>query len=333
MFQGRGISARCPILRIGRALRRTCPADEKVVPRFPLACSCNRACRFLVGAGDRLDGIPTGCLWPTLRVPIAYVNCPEGLARGWTRADMQRVARQVRTRCGRSPTEPPPPTEGLAETPETYRSAVAAGQRPAPSARPPGAGCLSSCARSVAAWTLSRRVAPGRSARLDHPLEKPHGGHRTLGARWQEEDGEGASSAEAVEPPGRARWRRDVGEGRADQVVSIERQADGDLIATWQDGGVPVVMRYTPPSVTGLADFPVPPESMVDNPASLLTALRDASETAEPASIRFALDHLELCGDSGTISATDSRQVLVRCGRSPTEPPPPTEGLQEARET
>ncbi|HPM82332.1 MAG TPA: hypothetical protein PLF81_16605 [Candidatus Anammoximicrobium sp.] len=122
-------------------------------------------------------------------------------------------------------------------------------------------------------------------------------------------------------------------EGRSDQVVSIERQADGDLIATWQDTNVPVMMRYSPPDAAELGDFPAPPESMVDNPASLLTALRDASETAEPASIRFALDHLELCGDSGTISATDSRQVLVRCGRSPTEPPPPTEGLQETRET
>ena len=103
-------------------------------------------------------------------------------------------------------------------------------------------------------------------------------------------------------------------EGRADQVVSIERQADGDLIATWQDASVPVVMRYTPPDAAELADFPAPPEPMADNPASLLTALRDASETAEPASIRFALDHLELCGDSGTISATDSRQVLVQTG-------------------
>ena len=104
-------------------------------------------------------------------------------------------------------------------------------------------------------------------------------------------------------------------EGRADQVISIERQADGDLIATWQDANVPVVMRYTPPEAAELADFPAPPEPMIDNPASLLTALRDASETAEPASIRFALDHLELCGDSGTLSATDSRQVLVQTVR------------------
>ncbi len=121
--------------------------------------------------------------------------------------------------------------------------------------------------------------------------------------------------------------------GRADQVVSSERQADGDLIATWQDASVPVAMRYTPPEDARLADFPAPPEPMADNPSSLLTALRDAGETAEPASIRFALDHLELCGDSGTLSGTHSRQVLVRCGRSPTEPPPPTGGLPEALET
>jgi hypothetical protein len=65
-------------------------------------------------------------------------------------------------------------------------------------------------------------------------------------------------------------------------------------LATWQDGDVPMVMRYTPPESVEIADFPAPPDSMLDNPASLLTALRDASETAEPASIRFALDHLEL---------------------------------------
>ena len=103
-------------------------------------------------------------------------------------------------------------------------------------------------------------------------------------------------------------------EGRSDQVVSIERQADGDLIATWQDTSVPVVMRYSPPDAAEPGDFPTPPDSMTDNPTALVTALRDASETAEPASIRFALDHLELCGDSGTISATDSRQVLVQTG-------------------
>ena len=76
-------------------------------------------------------------------------------------------------------------------------------------------------------------------------------------------------------------------QGRWDQVVSIERQPDGDAIATWQDASVPVMMRYTPPDATELVDFPAPPKSMIDNPASLLTALRDASETAEPPSIRF----------------------------------------------
>ena len=43
-------------------------------------------------------------------------------------------------------------------------------------------------------------------------------------------------------------------QGRSDQVVSIEWQADGDLIATWHDASVPVVMRYTPPDAAELAD-------------------------------------------------------------------------------
>jgi hypothetical protein len=32
-----------------------------------------------------------------------------------------------------------------------------------------------------------------------------------------------------------------------DPFFQPERQADGDVIATWQDASVPVVMRYTPP--------------------------------------------------------------------------------------
>ncbi|MCY2994858.1 MAG: hypothetical protein NTY19_44405, partial [Planctomycetota bacterium] len=43
-------------------------------------------------------------------------------------------------------------------------------------------------------------------------------------------------------------------QGRSDQVVSIERQADGDRIATWHDASVPVVMRYTHPDAAELAD-------------------------------------------------------------------------------
>ena len=43
-------------------------------------------------------------------------------------------------------------------------------------------------------------------------------------------------------------------QGRLDQVVSIERQPDGDLLATWHDASVPVVMRYTPPDAAELAD-------------------------------------------------------------------------------
>lgn len=122
-------------------------------------------------------------------------------------------------------------------------------------------------------------------------------------------------------------------EGRSDEVVSIERGTGGQLTATWRDSGTPVLMQYASASSSGLDAFSVLPDQMADNPISLLAALRDASQIAQPASTRFALDHLELCGDSGTVTATDGNQVLVRCDRSPTEPPPPTEGLLEARET
>ena len=105
-------------------------------------------------------------------------------------------------------------------------------------------------------------------------------------------------------------------EGRSDEIVTIERQADGDLLATWRDKGVPVVMRYTPPNAATLDEFPTSDGPMTDNAASLLTALRDASQIADPASTRFALEHIELCGDSGTIAATDGRQVLVQRGFS-----------------
>jgi len=105
-------------------------------------------------------------------------------------------------------------------------------------------------------------------------------------------------------------------EGRSDDIVSIGRQDDGDLLVTWRDKGVPVLMRYTPPNTAVLDEFPEPAEPMADNPGSLLTALRDASQIAEPASARYALDHIELCGDSGAIAATDGRQVLVQRGFS-----------------
>jgi hypothetical protein len=101
-------------------------------------------------------------------------------------------------------------------------------------------------------------------------------------------------------------------EGRSDEIVSIERQEDGDLLATWRDKGVPVLMRYTPPNAATLDEFPTSPQTMTDNPASLLAALRDACQIADPTSTRFALDYIELCGDSGTIAATDGRPIRAR---------------------
>jgi hypothetical protein len=105
-------------------------------------------------------------------------------------------------------------------------------------------------------------------------------------------------------------------EGRSDEIVTIERQNDGEILATWRDKGVPVLMSYSSPNAAALDEFPTSAETMTENPASLLTALREACQIADPASSRYALDHIELCGDSGTIVATDGRQVLVQRGFS-----------------
>jgi hypothetical protein len=105
-------------------------------------------------------------------------------------------------------------------------------------------------------------------------------------------------------------------EGRSDEIVTIERQNDGEILATWRDKGVPVLMSYSSPNAAALDEFPTSAETITENPASLLTALREACQIADPASTRYALDYIELCGDSGTIVATDGRQVLVQRGFS-----------------
>ena len=56
------------------------------------------------------------------------------------------------------------------------------------------------------------------------------------------------------------------------------------------------------------------PKKLIKNPPELLRALHDAGETTSPDSTRFSLGHLQLRGTSGTIAATDGRQLLVQSG-------------------
>ena len=56
------------------------------------------------------------------------------------------------------------------------------------------------------------------------------------------------------------------------------------------------------------------PETFAENPPGCLQALADAGETCDPDSTRYALGHLQLRGEQGSIGATDGRQLLVQSG-------------------
>ncbi len=53
---------------------------------------------------------------------------------------------------------------------------------------------------------------------------------------------------------------------------------------------------------------------MVEQNADLISALKEASETADPLAVRMALGCLELCGETGEIAATDAHQLLLQKG-------------------
>jgi hypothetical protein len=55
---------------------------------------------------------------------------------------------------------------------------------------------------------------------------------------------------------------------------------------------------------------------MAENPPELLGAWRDAAQTTDPESARFALGCVQLNGKAGTVVATDGRQALVQSGFS-----------------
>ena len=101
-------------------------------------------------------------------------------------------------------------------------------------------------------------------------------------------------------------------EGRKDQPVTIERLSGGHVAASWRDGDVPQMIRYD--AVPDGGEFPTLPETFAQNPPMLLPALRDAGSTTDPDCARFALDHVQLRGSTGTVAATDGRQLLLHGG-------------------
>ncbi len=101
--------------------------------------------------------------------------------------------------------------------------------------------------------------------------------------------------------------------GAKQDDVSLEPASDGQVVASWNDG-IPQIVQYSPPGPRGRTKFPSVPEKLVHAPPSLVPALHDAMETADPDAIRYAMNHIQLDGKGDRIVATDGRQVLVQTG-------------------
>ena len=103
-------------------------------------------------------------------------------------------------------------------------------------------------------------------------------------------------------------------EGKKDDPVEIQPASKGRVTAQWRDGNVPQIIQYdvTLPAEPDI--FPGLPDTLVENPVSILDALHEAGETRDPGSVRFALGCLRLRAKNGEIAATDGRQLIVQSG-------------------
>jgi hypothetical protein len=108
----------------------------------------------------------------------------------------------------------------------------------------------------------------------------------------------------------------DVQGARLEPVFLNQRRA-GVIGASWQDKGVFHDLEYDAPEpLPDSPAFPSAPAQWSDNPAVMLDALRNAYETTDTESKRYALGCIQIRGADGVIGATDGRQLLKQAGFS-----------------
>ena len=103
-------------------------------------------------------------------------------------------------------------------------------------------------------------------------------------------------------------------EGRDEAAVVLEALTPDRTVARWSDRGIPRSREYTVAPIEGLAAFPEPTGNWTEASPGLLQALAEATATAAEEDSRYALGCLALRGDTGSIAATDGRQVLIQGG-------------------
>lgn len=102
-------------------------------------------------------------------------------------------------------------------------------------------------------------------------------------------------------------------EGSTNDAVLINVLASG-VEAQWTADSVPQTRTY---DLDNSSEATGPPDlALTTNPVSLLSALSEATQTCDSSSTRYALDCIQLRGSTGSIAATDSRQLFVESGFS-----------------
>lgn len=103
-------------------------------------------------------------------------------------------------------------------------------------------------------------------------------------------------------------------QGTKTEPVFLNRRRDGVVGASWQEAGVFRDLEYDAPDPgAAVLTFPDLPTQFTDNPPELLSALRDAYDTTDLESKRYALGCVQFRRD-GVIAATDGRQMLRQTG-------------------
>lgn len=103
-------------------------------------------------------------------------------------------------------------------------------------------------------------------------------------------------------------------EGAKPDPVVLERHGTDKVTATWTDRSIPQLVEYQLANGNDIPQFPEPPETLIENAPELWQALRDASQSTDSASSRYALGYIQLRGSVGRVAATDGRQIFMQTG-------------------
>lgn len=102
-------------------------------------------------------------------------------------------------------------------------------------------------------------------------------------------------------------------QGNKNDPVTVGVLKAGVLTAEWEERGIRKALQYALPKGK-LENFPSVTSSLMVNPPGLIAALRDANETTDLDSSRYALGCVQVRGNLGQLAATDGRELLVQGG-------------------